>query len=77
VFDVRIGIHSDGVVRSGDSFRGRGVHTAARVGAAAQGREILVSAASVGGTGVAHGEPRSLDLKGLREPVEVLTVDWR
>jgi class 3 adenylate cyclase len=77
VFDVRIGIHSDGVVRSGDSFRGRGVHTAARVGAAAQGREILVSAASVGGTGVAHGEPRSLDLKGLREPVEVVTVDWR
>ncbi len=52
VFDVRIGMHTDGALQRGDSFRGRGVHTAARVGAAATGREILVTAASVGPNGV-------------------------
>jgi class 3 adenylate cyclase len=76
VFDVRIGIHMDDVLQSGESFRGRGVHTAARVGAAAQGREILVTAASLGQDG-AHGDPRALELKGLREPVEVVSVDWQ
>jgi class 3 adenylate cyclase len=77
VFDVRIGIHTDGALQRGESFRGRGVHTAARVGAAAQGREILVTAASVGSNGsFAHGEPRAVDLKGLREPVEVVSIDW-
>ena len=77
VFDVRIGMHTDGALQRGDSFRGRGVHTAARVGAAATGREILVTAASVGPNGsYPHGEPRALELKGLREPVEVVSIAW-
>ena len=77
VFDVRIGMHTDGVLQRGESFRGRGVHTAARVGAAATGREILVTSASLGPNGsLPHGEPRALDLKGLREPVEVVSIEW-
>ena len=68
VFDIRIGIHTDGALQSGENYRGRGVHTAARVGAAAQGREILVSKASVDGLSVAVSDPRPVELKGLKEP---------
>jgi class 3 adenylate cyclase len=76
VFDVRIGIHMDDAVRSGEGFRGRGVHTAARVGAAAQGREILATRASLGADAPPHGDPRALELKGLREPVDVVSIAW-
>ena len=77
VFDVRIGIHTDGALKVGDGYRGRGVHTAARVGAAAKGREILVTEASVDGVSVAASQPRAIDLKGIKDPVEVVSVDWR
>jgi class 3 adenylate cyclase len=76
-FDLRIGIHADEVTHVGDNYRGKGVHTAARIGARARGGEILVSRATVAGLeGVRTGEPRSEELKGLAEPVEVVAVDW-
>jgi class 3 adenylate cyclase len=77
VFDVRIGIHVDGALKHGETYRGRGVHTAARVGAAAQGREILATKASVDGLSVSLSEPRAIDLKGIKDPVEVVSVNWR
>jgi class 3 adenylate cyclase len=76
VFDIRVGVHTDGALHDGESYRGRGVHTAARVGAAAQGREILATTASLNGSETA-GERRTLELKGIREPVEVVSLPWR
>ena len=53
---------------------------AARVGAAADKDEILVSGSVLGAAGSTRftlSEPRSVTLKGVREPVEVRSVDWR
>ncbi len=78
VFDIRVGLHTDGALQAGENYRGRGVHTAARVGAAATGREILATAASIAGLpGIEAADPRVLDLKGLKEPVEVASIAWR
>jgi class 3 adenylate cyclase len=77
---VRIGLHAAEATRQGRNFTGRGVHVAARVGAAAAKEEILVSSAVVSGSdSIRFGlsEPRSLTLKGVREPVEVRAVEWR
>lgn len=77
---IRIGIHAAEATRHGANYRGRGVHVAARIGAAATGEEILVSDATLGAAGrVRFGlsDPRSLTLKGVAEPVEVRSVSWR
>ncbi len=77
---VRIGLHTAEATREGRDYRGRGVHVAARIGAAASGEEILVSDAAMSGIGAARfglSEPRELTLKGVEEPVEVRSVDWR
>jgi class 3 adenylate cyclase len=76
-FDLRIGVHTDEVTHVGDNYRGKGVHAAARIGALASGGEVLASAATVAGRPeVRTGEPRSAELKGLAEPVDVVTIDW-
>ena len=78
VFDVRVGVHTDGALRQGMNYHGRGVHTAARVGAAAEGREILATRESIPDSGeIRVGNPRRVALKGLKEPVEVVSIDWR
>lgn len=77
---VRIGIHTTEATRQGRDYRGKGVHVAARVGAAAIGEEILVSSAALHGAGPIRfglSEPRQLTLKGVEEPVEARSVDWR
>src|SRR5918992_1418048 len=64
-FDLRIGIHTSEATYVGDDYRGKGVHTAARIGGVAQGEESLVSRPSLDGlTEVRLGEPRSEELKG-------------
>jgi class 3 adenylate cyclase len=77
---VRIGLHSAEATRRGSDYSGRGVHIAARVGAAA-GREEILATASVttasNESTYALSEPRELDLKGVRGTVEVRAVDWR
>jgi len=80
--DVRIGAHSGGAFRTGtDSadYGGQGVHVAARIGALAGGREILVSRETLDEieTSFRLSESRPLELKGISEPVEVVEVDWR
>lgn len=80
--DVRIGAHTGGAFRTNaDStdYGGQGVHTAARIGAAAGGGEILVSAETLDGVGASFrlSEPRSESLKGFAEPIEVVSVQWR
>ena len=77
---VRIGIHTTEAARQGRDYRGKGVHVAARVSAAATGEEILVSSAALGVAGPIRfglSEPRQLTLKGVEEPVEARSVDWR
>ena len=77
---VRIGLHTADATRDGRDYRGGGVHVAARVGAAAGSEEILVTSAVLDGVGPNRfglSEPRTLTLKGVREPVEVRGVAWR
>src|SRR4029079_19149150 len=64
---VRIGVHTAEATREGTDYRGRGVHVAARVGAAAGSEEILVSSDTLSAMGsIRYGlsEPRHLPLRG-------------
>ena len=73
---VRIGVHASDATQVGRNFQGKGVHEAARIAALAQGGEILVSR----GTAVPRfpvSEPRTVSLKGIAEPMEIVTVNWR
>ncbi len=77
---VRIGLHTAEAAREGGNYQGRGVHVAARIGAAAVGEEILVSSAALGAISsirLGLSDPRQLTLKGIDEPVEVRSVSWR
>jgi class 3 adenylate cyclase len=77
-FDIRIGVHADGALQTGKGYRGKGVHAAARIGAAAEGREILTSRVTLEGLrNVEVANDRSLALKGFKDPVEVCSVEWR
>ena len=77
--DVRIGLHTGGALHKADGdYSGQGVHMAARIGALAGGGEILISGESLdGGTRFRLSEPRSEQLKGFEEPVELVAVEWR
>ena len=77
---VRIGLHTAEAIHEGGNYRGRGVHVAARVGAAATREEVLVSQATVEAakrTKFTLSEPRAVQLKGIQEQVEVRSVEWR
>jgi class 3 adenylate cyclase len=74
---VRIGLHASDATQVGTNFRGKGVHEAARIAALAGGGEILASTDTVAGTRFSFGGARSEILKGITEPVEVVTVEWR
>jgi class 3 adenylate cyclase len=75
---VRIGLHAAEATRVRDDYEGAGVHAAARIGALAEGGEVLTSLDTVEGIdGVTLGEPREVSLKGLAKPVRVAAVDWR
>ena len=80
--DVRIGAHTGGAFRTDadvTDYGGQGVHTAARIGAAAEPAEILVSRETLDGIGNAFrlSEPRAQALKGFERPIDVVSVDWR
>jgi len=74
---VRIGIHFAAAQEVAGNYRGKGVHEAARIAAIAAGGEILVSVETAKGTAFKLSEPRSVELKGLSEPVEVVSVTWK
>ena len=77
---VRIGLHTTEAARQGRDYRGKGVHVASRVSGAATGEEILVSSTALSGAGPIRfglSEPRQLTLKGVEEPLEARSVDWR
>lgn len=74
---VRIGLHASDATQVGANFSGKGVHEAARIAAKAGGGEILASAGTVAGTPFPSSNPRAVELKGITEPISVVTVDWR
>jgi class 3 adenylate cyclase len=77
---VRIGLHATEATREGRDYHGRGVHIAARIGAAAAGEEILISGAVAAEMTAARfglSAPRDIALKGVDTPVEVRSVEWR
>ena len=66
---VRIGVHSASAMRVDGGYRGKGIHAAARIGAVAAAR---------GGRrgGLRFSNLRRLELKGLLDPIELVTIDW-
>jgi len=76
---VRIGLHTAEAARRGRNYGGRGVHAAARVSALAERDEVLVTRETLQAAGKIPnptGEPRIVTLKGIKEPVEVVSIRW-
>jgi adenylate cyclase len=75
---VRIGVHLDDANYLAGDYYGRGIHVAARVGAQAQGGEVLVSRSTLAAidTPVRIGQPRTPQLKGVSDMVELVPVIW-
>ena len=77
-FDIRIGVHMDGALQTRENYHGKGVHAAARIGAAAVGREILASEATMRELPQFEAsDHRAVTLKGFKEPIEVCSVGWQ
>ena len=76
---VRIGLHRGEATREGADWSGVWVHVAARIGALADAEEILVSSDTLRGddSPFKMSSPRSVSLKGIPGPVDVVSVEWR
>jgi class 3 adenylate cyclase len=78
--DVRIGLHAgEAFSKDETDFGGQGVHAAARIGALAEAGQILASRETIRDGAVAFelSEPRPVELKGISEPVDVVSIGWR
>jgi class 3 adenylate cyclase len=74
---VRIGLHTAEASRRGGKYTGVGVHVAARVGALAEGGEILASTSVFEELGRDRPDDiRDVTVKGVSEPVGVAAIDW-
>jgi class 3 adenylate cyclase len=77
---VRIGLHTGEAIKDHDDFFGKNVILAARIGAQANGDEILVSSLLkqlVESTGeLSFDGGRQVELKGLKGAYEVFAVGW-
>jgi len=76
---VRIGLHAAEAQKHDGAYRGKGVHVAARIAALAEAGKILASRDTVESAppGITLSAPRSVTLKGLSEPLEVVTLGWQ
>lgn len=74
---VRIGVHAAGATQVGANFTGKGVHEASRIAGLAGGGEILASRETAAGGRFAVSKPRTVDIRGMSEPIEVVSVEWR
>jgi class 3 adenylate cyclase len=72
---VRIGLHASDATQVGNNFRGKGVHEAARIAALADGGEILASRQTQTGREQVS-DARTVTLKGISEPMEIVSVNW-
>jgi class 3 adenylate cyclase len=75
---VRIGVHLDEANYLAGDYHGHGVHLAARIAAQAQGGEVLVSRETLKAVrpAVKVGKPRTAQLKGVSQNVELVPVIW-
>jgi class 3 adenylate cyclase len=76
---VRIGVHASEATRSGKGFAGRAVHEGARIAALAGPDEILASIETARDGPLRPGlsPARTVRLKGIAEPVAIVTIPWR
>jgi class 3 adenylate cyclase len=76
---VRIGLHAAEATIVADDYTGIGVHEAARVGALADGGEIVVTCETVERQPFPFpvGDERAITLKGIARPVRVCSIEWR
>jgi class 3 adenylate cyclase len=76
---VRIGIHRAEATRAGLDYSGRGVNEAARIGASASGAEVVVSSDTLAASRRTFREEgrRTVELKGIAKPVEIVSIGWR
>jgi class 3 adenylate cyclase len=74
---VRIGLHASVATQLGRNFSGKGVHEAARIAALAEGDQILASTATTAESSYPLSGARSVNLKGISEPMEIVQVDWK
>lgn len=75
---VRIGLHATAATRDEESYTGLGVHAAARIGALAGAGEILASVDTLEVIEkVRTMDRRTVRLKGIDQPVDVVSIDWR
>lgn len=76
--ELRIGLHTAPAARRAAGYKGKGVHEAARIAGLAAGGEIVASLGSVDGQmRYPTSPPRSERVKGIAQPIEVVTIDWR
>jgi class 3 adenylate cyclase len=77
--EIRIGLHVADTARRGATYRGKGVHEAARISALAEGGEILASAKTLAGRTLRFpaSAARSVELAGISGPIEIVSIDWR
>jgi class 3 adenylate cyclase len=76
---VRIGVHTGDVIHTDDDIRGSTVAKAARVAAAAAGRQILVSSTTAGlmnSSEFEFGTPATVELKGLAGTHQLQPLNW-
>jgi class 3 adenylate cyclase len=75
---VRIGVHAAEALETAGEYTGKGVHAAARIGSLAAGGEIVASATTIDGLrDLPVSEPRTVHLKGIADPMTVVSIDWR
>lgn len=73
---IRIGLHVGPAVRVANGYKGHAVHVAARIGALADGDEILASldVLEAADGGYAHTPPRDVELRGVSGLVKVARI---
>jgi class 3 adenylate cyclase len=75
--EVRIGLHTTEAQDDSGDYHGEGINLAARIGELAGGGQILASCNSITGIPLVCSSPEEAQLKGLSEPVQITSIDWR
>ena len=73
---VRIGLHAGEATERGGDYFGAAVNATARVMSLAGGGEVVATAETVGDLSCSSSPPRSVQVKGIRDPLNVVTVKW-
>ncbi len=75
---IRIGLHTAKAAHDGRDYKGRGVHVAARIAALAEGESILASVESLDDEpSVPMSGRRTVSLRGIADPVDIVRIEWR